>query len=419
MDSIYLGCRLSAIDLDDDIKELLNDRRPLVEGCLRRGSQSSQMDNTNIAEPTDADTPMRGVGAVFIDCDFVDDTFSLKNGQNLHFHKANAEATRPHTTAEEARQCTNVEETQPDPLTEAKAHIAKLAPTTKCWEYNMCGHARSAVEKYTDLAKIQTKDLRMVATPCLDDSQLSQEDFDNKGRLHDIAAQVVLTCLYLARHNRPDILWSVNHLARHVTKWSQADDKRLQRLISYLHHTQHYVQQCVAGDYITDCLLVMYVDAGYAGDLGDSKSTGGAIIYLLGPNTCVPLAWVCKKQGAVSHSSTEAEIISLEMAIRMVGYPLLQLWDEILAVMTKTKRRKPDPELRRLNSLDRDYVPLTCPPPGEGKLVVLEDNDAVIKMLMKGRSSSNQRTLMIRKLWSRSFRYCLPKEGWTITTGKS
>ena len=255
----------------------------------------------------------------------------------------------------------------------------------------MCGHARSAVEKYTDLAKIQTKDLRMVATPCLDDSQLSQEDFDNKGRLHDIAAQVVLTCLYLARHNRPDILWSVNHLARHVTKWSQADDKRLQRLISYLHHTQHYVQQCVAGDYITDCLLVMYVDAGYAGDLGDSKSTGGAIIYLLGPNTCVPLAWVCKKQGAVSHSSTEAEIISLEMAIRMVGYPLLQLWDEILAVMTKAKRRTPDPELRRLNSLEAisnsiDHVPTTCPEPGNGKLVVLEDNDAVIKMLMKGRS---------------------------------
>ena len=33
-------------------------------------------------------------------------------------------------------------------------------------------------------------------------------------------------------------------------------------------------------------------------------------IMLLGPQTFVPLAWVCKKQGAVSHCTTEVETIS-------------------------------------------------------------------------------------------------------------
>ena len=45
------------------------------------------------------------------------------------------------------------------------------------------------------------------------------------------ALQTVFKCLYLARIGPPDILWSVNKLARSVTKWTQACDRRLARLI--------------------------------------------------------------------------------------------------------------------------------------------------------------------------------------------
>ena len=38
-----------------------------------------------------------------------------------------------------------------------------------------------------------------------------------------------LNCLYWARVGTPDILWSVNKLARAVTKWTKACDKRLAR----------------------------------------------------------------------------------------------------------------------------------------------------------------------------------------------
>ena len=41
---------------------------------------------------------------------------------------------------------------------------------------------------------------------------------------------------------------------------------------------------------------------------------------------------MCKKQTAVSHSSTEFEIISLDTGLRLDGLPALELWDLIVSV---------------------------------------------------------------------------------------
>ena len=62
--------------------------------------------------------------------------------------------------------------------------------------------------------------------------------------LSNACSQIVLKCLYLARIGRPDILWSVDKLARSITKWTKACDKRLNRLISYIHHACEYKQYC-------------------------------------------------------------------------------------------------------------------------------------------------------------------------------
>ena len=59
---------------------------------------------------------------------------------------------------------------------------------------------------------------------------------------------IVLNGLFLARIGRPDILWSENKLARSMTKWTKACDKRLNRLISYIHHTSEYKQYCHVGN---------------------------------------------------------------------------------------------------------------------------------------------------------------------------
>ena len=131
---------------------------------------------------------------------------------------------------------------------------------------------------------------------------------------------------------RPDTLWTVNTLARKVTCWNGACDRRLHRLISYLRHTQNWTQTCYVGDYPDDCFLVCFCDASFAGDLEDSKSTSGAYVVLMGPRTFVPITWLCKKQGAVSHSSTEAEVIALDAAMRMECLPLLVLWELVLSI---------------------------------------------------------------------------------------
>ena len=43
-----------------------------------------------------------------------------------------------------------------------------------------------------------------------------------------------LKCLYLARIERPDIQWSVNKLARSITKWTKACDKRIDWCLTFI-----------------------------------------------------------------------------------------------------------------------------------------------------------------------------------------
>ena len=123
--------------------------------------------------------------------------------------------------------------------------------------------------------------------------------------------------LYLARIGRPDILWSVNKLARSITKWTKACDKRLNRLISNIHHTCEYKQYCHVGNTARQCRLGLFQDSDFAGDLEDSKSTSGGTLCVFGSHTYVPISWMCKKQTSVSHSSTESEIISLDTGLRL------------------------------------------------------------------------------------------------------
>ena len=84
----------------------------------------------------------------------------------------------------------------------------------------MKGHAEQCVERYVALTGRKIESLLPVATPCMDDHQFRPEELVEKGVISDNAARIVLKCLYLARFGRPDTLWSVNHLARMVTKWN-------------------------------------------------------------------------------------------------------------------------------------------------------------------------------------------------------
>ena len=113
---------------------------------------------------------------------------------------------------------------------------------TLAWSYDMEEHAQKCVERYCELANKKVEQLYKVSSPCLDDHQFKHEELESVGELPEVCSQIVLKGLYLGRIGRPDILWSVNKLARSVTKWTQACDRRLARLVSHIHHTNEFRQ---------------------------------------------------------------------------------------------------------------------------------------------------------------------------------
>ena len=121
---------------------------------------------------------------------------------------------------------------------------------------------------------------------------------------------------------------------------------------------------------------------------------------IFGSHTIVPISWICKTQTAVSHSSTESEIISLDTGLRLDGLPSLELWDLIVSVLGNVSRvsdgsGEPDSDVHKRDEphkkidvmKDIDFVPSNVQSSlQEALLYVLEDNEAVIKMIIKGRS---------------------------------
>jgi len=125
----------------------------------------------------------------------------------------------------------------------------------------------------------------------------------------------------------------------------------------------------------------------------------------MGPNTYVPISWFCKKQGSVSNSSTESELISLDAALRMVGIPALELWDTVIDVFCSlTPAQLPIEKKPELNSIyDHlkavDYVPPNVPlPNGRACLILLEDNDPVIQIFIKGRNPTLRHVARVHRV---------------------
>ena len=118
---------------------------------------------------------------------------------------------------------------------------------------------------------------------------------------------------------------------------------------------------------------------------------------VFGSHTFVPICWMCKTQTSVSHSSTESETISLDTGLTLDGLLALELWDLIVSVFGNISHisdrtgQLVNGKNKSHNKIDAmhdiDYVPSTVQSSNqEASLYVFEYNEAVIKMIMKGRS---------------------------------
>ena len=110
---------------------------------------------------------------------------------------------------------------------ETKATEKPDAKTISSWSYDMEGHAKKCVDRYCKLANKTTQQLFKVATPCIDDHLFKEEEMGSVGESSKVCSQIVVKVLYLSCIGRHDILWSLNKLARAITKWTKACHKRL------------------------------------------------------------------------------------------------------------------------------------------------------------------------------------------------
>ena len=163
----------------------------------------------------------------------------------------------------------------------------------------LSNRTKSQLHAFMTINSKKKQQLYNVSTPCIDDHHFKEEDMKSVGELSKVCSQFLLKFLYLARIGA-------------VTKWTKTCDKRLARLIAYIHHTCEHRQYCYVENTAQHCRLELFQDSDFAGDLEDSKSTSRGIPCIVGSQTFVPIRWMCKKQTSVSHSSTDAKVISLD-----------------------------------------------------------------------------------------------------------
>ena len=146
---------------------------------------------------------------------------------------------------------------------------------------------------------------------------------------------------------------------------------------------------------------------------------------IFGSQTFVPISCICKKQTSVSHSSTEAELISLDAGLRMDGIPALDLWDLVIEVFhsspnqskktkyhargdssrnTTSNEHTPDQTKvpTKHNNLELSHVDYVASNPKSSlfgaMFYIIEGNEAVIKMIIKGRSPTMRHVSRTRRV---------------------
>ena len=236
-------------------------------------------------------------------------------------------------------------------------HSEKHGANISSWFYDLEGHAKKCVERYCELANKTTQRLYKVSTPCLDDHQIKEDEMGSVG------------------------FYGYN--------WTKACDKRSARLISHSHHTCEFKQYCCVGNTAQHCRLGLFQDSDFAGDFEDSKSTSGSVLCIFGSRTFVPVSWRCKKHPSVRMDGNSR--------CRSLG---LGDWSISLFTEPKPKDIKSQGNLLRNNKHNRkkikhvdlglsnvDHVSSNVRSSRTGAILyVIEDIEAVIKMIIKGRS---------------------------------
>jgi hypothetical protein len=188
-----------------------------------------------------------------------------------------------------------------------------------------------------------------------DDASMCSEE--KRREFHREVARV----LYLAKRSRPDCLTAVSFLATRVQRCTNDDLRKLDRLMGYIAATKERGLVLKPGSGYRN--VSVYIDAAY-GVLSDGKSHTGSCV-VLGDTGAIH----CKstKQGIVTKSSTESELVALSDFLNQGIH------------------------IRRFLQ-SQGYAP--------GPLLVYQDNLSCMALVKRGRSAAEKtRHINIRYFW--------------------
>uniref|UniRef100_A0AAV1UYB6 Polyprotein n=1 Tax=Peronospora matthiolae TaxID=2874970 RepID=A0AAV1UYB6_9STRA len=121
--------------------------------------------------------------------------------------------------------------------------------------------------------------------------------------------EAVGALMHLMTATRPDIAFAVSYVSRFMENLQVEHWMAVERILRYLQGTKSHGIGFKSDDKVDFC---GYLDADWAGDHVDRKSTSGYALILMG----APVSWGSKKQSSVSLSTSEAEYIALSLAIQ-------------------------------------------------------------------------------------------------------
>ena len=216
-------------------------------------------------------------------------------------------------------------------------------------EFEMDDFTQECCNRYLEITG--EKGFKKAPTPYLEESTLPIDDYDTQGVLQHCAAKLIMKAYWLARLNRPDVLRALNELSRRITRWSRNDDRKLHRVMAYLHCTKQFRMKCKL-DPDSPWELMLFTDADHSSSAEHPYSTSGSLLVIGGGSSYFPISFQSKRQTAVSRSTTEAEAISLATAVFQDAVPTVDHLNEILG----------------------QEIPLTC----------FQDNEATIAVVRNG-----------------------------------
>jgi hypothetical protein len=174
------------------------------------------------------------------------------------------------------------------------------------------------------------------------DPHAYQDAASNKpGKLSSVAASLVMSIAYAARMARPDLVYTVNELSCHLTKWTSISDSKLHHLYCYIGATRNlFLTGVVELGSAAQWKLEFYTDSNLGGSDLHTRSTSGAALWITAGAeswTRFPLQWSSKRQTSTATSTAESEITSLGVGCRSVLLPAETLADEILGRTTQVE----------------------------------------------------------------------------------